>query len=207
MALASQFARTQFLEAAARTYAVTDPSTSAHLMLQRDVESIPQPRSTRQDLVSSSCTVCGTIFLPGWTLRTSLVNQRLNGNDVPKDKSSQTEDGEKDQEHEQKQQQQQRKPIFLVNECLICHRYVRTVLGRPRNPKDRKYAPIATIQRESISESADLSEMQKPAKINAQSKQRAKARKGGLQALLDKSTQSSAPPLCSFDLMDFMKQE
>lgn len=194
MALACQTARILFLEAAARSYGVKDPSTSAHLMLQRNVESMPATKSVGEHLVPFSCTACGTFLVPGWTSRTSLLSG-------PSNVRRRSSKGGKWKEKE-------KRTVHLIVECLTCRRHMKTPVDPSQKPKNKECASVIAIDGGSISNPTVFDERQRPVKSNSHSRQRAKLRKGGLQALLDKAKQSPTLfPGGDLDLMDLMKQE
>lgn len=190
--------RNRFLEAAARIYAVDHPATSAHLMAQRNEESNPLGRPLGRDSAIISCMACGTLMIPGVTSKTILRNAGPDRKVKRKNKLNRRGSETSEQEHG--------KSMLLIVECMKCHRHTRRPMDTPRQPKDKKYAAAEGIRKTSVPESSVQNAVEKLAKDNAQSKQRAKARKGGLQALLDKSKQDSSSSLGSLDLMDFMKQ-
>lgn len=196
MASASQTARAKFQETAAYTYAVRSPATSAYLMLHRNFETTLSVKPSRDDSSIPSCRACGTIFLPGWTSKTSISNQSSVRKGPP---SSKKEAG--------KARQGKRKVLKV--ECLKCHRYVQTSLDSlklVRKPAVVEHPASATrMTTTDVTRVMTKSEKQKPTVGNG-GRQRAKARRGGLQAMLEKSKQTSTSSFGSgLDLMDFMR--
>ena len=191
-------ARNRFLDAAARSYAVDHPATSAHLMTQRNEDSNSLRRPLVRDSAITRCSACGTLVIPGVTSKTILRNAGPDRKVKRKNNLNRRGGETTEQEH--------KKDMLLIVECLRCHRHMRRPIDTPRQPRDKRYAAAEGIGKTSLPETSAKNAVEKLVKDNAQSKQRAKARKGGLQALLDKSKQDSSPSRGNLDLMDFMKQ-
>ena len=197
MAFGPQDARLRFLEASARHYAATAPAISAHLMLQRNLEVVGREIKVVKGSASPACQSCVTIMIPGWTSKITIENEGAVGKGRSGKRSARKGREEKDKK--------------LVFECLACHRYVKTDLDfsrRPRKGARGAKALLSTSQATAaISKPKSAGDPQKAVAANSGSKQRAKARKGGLQAMLEKSKQSSTPSVGrGLGLMDLMKQ-
>ena len=190
------------MDVAARFYSFTAPATSAHLMLQRNLEVASDPKSSRKGKSGGSCEGCGTILVPGWTSRTSITSKTAPERPTSTDKAK----------------KRRRRPVGGLNktvriDCLICHRFGEVTLpplSRSKAIGDTmaKSQTIPSMTANTTAASPVPKESPKLATSNASSKQRAKARKqGGLQAMLAKS-KSSASPASGFglDLSDLMKQ-
>lgn len=191
-----QGSRLRFLEKAARHYAVSAPATSAHLMLQRNVEADRHPTAIIEEAGSTSCKACGMLLIPGSTARMSIESAGAKRLRRSKHKMKGM------RERESKPEDKKR----LIVECSACHRFETKQL--PANVKSIKNAAKTT-------KAADIgfvtllerNQNQKIVSKNASSKQRAKARKGGLQQILEKSRLDADPANPDFNLMDFMKRD
>lgn len=190
-------ARLKFLDEAARTYAFKAPAISAHLMLERAaVVAENDIRESRKD-PKDICPACGTVSVPGVTSKLFIkgggsilggVKKRpFSGVTPPPMKS-------------------------LETKCLACHRVSKTAMapskslssndrfnmGKAQDSKTNRLATTSSAP--SLSQAAPMS-------TNVSSKQRAKARKNGLHALVERSKGSNqADPSFGLDLMDFMKE-
>lgn len=193
MALALHNARDLFLENAAGAFVHTDPATSAHLMAERTITSGDAKICGR----CSWCAACGTNLILGLTSKISISTERSAGNATSKKRA-------------------RRKPTknngkFIQTTCLKCHHYVKILLPRdsPNYLKGGpiKNKPVPLVTSSVYTRKANLTGFaNKPATSNAGSKQRAKVRKGGLQAMLEKSKQSSIKSDGSgLELMDILK--
>ena len=181
-------ARTQFLEAAARAYVGTDPATSAHLMAQRNLETTRNVLSVFEDPSTPYCRACGMIQVPGRTSAISVSDGRL----ANRCRSTTKAMG--------KGKSEGTKSILV--ECLTCHRYVKSALPSSPEMEVKASAKAIASTKENVTRKTG-----KPTTGNAGSKQRAKARKGGLQAILEKSKQGSTSSVGDgLDLMNFLKQ-
>ena len=194
MVSASANARFSFLEEAARHYARTDPSTSAHLNLQNKIEAETQSITQPKKDGSEYCKACGTLRLLGVNTKISIVSDRPKGSKLKKSfksRSSALRVVLQPTKH-------------LITKCLICHRYDKRLL-KSQEPKSKRSA-LAT----SVVPPQAGTMFQQPKDTtdsvakNASSKQRARARKGGLQALLQREKQ--APADTGLNLMDFMRK-
>lgn len=169
-------------------------------MLQHNLEENMNPLSKDKTASGASCQGCGTILIPEWTSRTSIINKAASKKPVSKAKSKRHRQGPAI-----------RPDKVVRTDCLICDRYVEVPLPPPPSRKS-----LEKLVRTNPSENASLDtaspisqEAVKSATANTSSKQRARARKkGGLQALLEKS-KSSVTPSSGFglDLSDLMKQD
>ena len=171
MADVATAAKLRFLNASAHHYSTSAPATSAHLMLQRNLELADNGLVLREEEGDGSCRACGSILIPGRTSRTSIVS-----GEVSKSKArSKKHRGEREVE----------KPIkFVKTDCLVCHRFEKKPLQRPTDSSIKKSGKATaqptplTVTRAGVTDPAS-SQSLKPATTNASSKQRAKARKHG----------------------------
>jgi hypothetical protein len=184
--------RAKFLQDAAHLLAASSPSAAAFLGAARDrlvddaaLDLAPKERDA---LRRECCGACGNLMVPGWSCRVSHRVQAANGG-ASKDVAKHAARPDK----------------LLVYTCLRCRREtVQTLqLKSPRHvAKKRKvvssHQPALPVKK--AVEEDDDSKVAKSA--NASSKQRKKARKGGLQAMLEKSKAQSASQ-GGLDLMDF----
>lgn len=196
-------ARTHFLENSARSLQGIAPSTSAHLMHERDAVAEERGKTLNKTQFKDICRACGTILVADMTSKVDLIescNKRMRKKrkmDIHEHVGSQA------------------KQTWRI-ECLCCRRVTRSSL-QYKQPQEygnasQGAAPPKNSQsalaESELPSSSTKTELAKPESANASSKKRAKARKqGGLQALLEKSkglkSQYAGPGL---DLMDFMKE-
>ena len=192
-------AKLKFLEKAALTYGRKAPGVSAHIMLQRaaivDELGMNGSRNDCQDV----CQACGTFSIPGVTSKTTMNGGR-------RSKKAQNSSKRKNDTASMKSVQPTKS---LETTCLSCFR-VSKVAIRPsvrqrleghqnhRTPAKSK-SPVMT--------SIDDASSTKTVAPNISTKKGKPRKKGGLQALVERSKEShqSAPPF-GLDLMDFMKQ-
>ncbi|KAI4207670.1 MAG: hypothetical protein LQ348_000518 [Seirophora lacunosa] len=194
-------ARIHFLDNSARILQGVAPSTSAHLMHERDAVAEEHGKNLSQTQLKDICRACGTILVPDVTLKAEVIEPR---------KKRSRKKRKTDRTLQEPRLKQTR------TECLCCRRVTLSPSQHTRQQESgkgdwgvapAKKPPSAMVGSELPSSSAK----KQPAKAestNASSKKRAKARKqGGLQALLEKSkglqSKSAGPEL---DLMDFMKE-
>ncbi|KAF1830604.1 hypothetical protein BDW02DRAFT_572843 [Decorospora gaudefroyi] len=183
--------RAKYLNEAAHLLAVASPAAAAFLGTARNrlVEDagLEVPNRELEAFRRSVCGACGSIMVPGWSCKVSSRTQRERF-DI-KDRSS------------TKVSTKPEKNTAYI--CLRCHRETRQTLqtkprrriGKSRSLLDTKPAPGVT---KSTKEADDITTKT----ANVSSKQRQKARKGGLQAMLEKK-KSQTSGLGGFDLMDF----
>ena len=196
VANAMDISRGKFLTAAANHYASIVPATSAQLLSQNVSEIAEGNSRMNMNDASAACKACGTILVPGWTSRTTILDKgRLEKSQKSRTGSHrQTKDGR----HVDK---------FLRADCLKCYRYLEEPLPELRR-SNRKPALVTNPSGTSAAHKSSPSSTAKPTTTNTRSKQRAKARKhGGLQAMLEKSKASAdAGPGYGLNLLDLMKQ-
>jgi hypothetical protein len=175
-----------FLENSSRYLAISSPSTSAHLMTERiALSATDNERAAAKGLPDNVCNACGTLMILGW-------NTSMGHGQKPCSNTTQ-----------RPIRKRQRR---LIQVCRVCHRDTVTTLGVKVNAVKggQPTSGPSTTSKHSVEAPAT---MNKGAEKTS-SKQRAKARKetSGLQALLNKSKQTSASSSSfKLDLMDFMK--
>jgi len=191
--------RTRFLKTSAHYYASIEPTTSAHLMSQCDFEASGSEPSAKENKAHAICKGCGTILIPGWTLRETIL-KRPGEIQRPRLK--------KQPRHTMVQHEK-----HMRIDCLKCYRFEEKpldVVRSGRGESSRIIKPqIATSTAESNPPSMRNSQSSPSLTTNnASSRQRAKARKrGGLQAMLEKSKVSTRTSSSfGLDLLDLMKQ-
>ena len=170
-----------FLENSSRCLAISSPSTSAHLMTERIALSTDSEHAAAKGLRDNVCNACGTLMVLGWNT-TIGHGHKLCSSTM------------------QRPIQKGRRRWILV--CQVCHRETVTALNAVKGGQPTS-SPSTTSKHP----------VEAPATMNkgaekTSGKQRAKARKekSGLQALLNKSKQTSASSSTfKLDLMDFMK--
>ena len=201
MASTDLVAKLKFLDTAARIYATSAPAISAHLMLHHNLEAA-NAKGVIKTATGTSCSGCGTIFLPGWTSRTTIISK------APAPKMN----------TKRKKRPGRRVPVVLPEkvvrtDCLKCYRFEET--AHPTTPHNKLRKDAANI-RHLDHNARPISDISAPAlpnpvksgSANASSKQRSRARKqGGLQALLQKSkTSALSSSAFGLDLSDFLKK-
>jgi ribonuclease MRP protein subunit SNM1 len=170
-----------FLENSSRYLAISSPSTSAHLMTERIALSTDGERAAAKGLRDNVCNACGTLMILGWNATMGHEHKLC---------SSTT------QKPIRKRQRR------LIQVCQVCHR--ETVIAWNAVKGGQPTLSHSTTSKHPVEAPAT---MNKGAEKTS-GKQRAKARKekSGLQALLNKSKQTSASSSTfKLDLMDFMK--
>ena len=183
--------KVRFLQEAAHFLAVSSPTTAASLgharnRLVEDGE-LQLPSKETDAFRRGVCGACGNIMIPGWSCRVS-KNTHPKRQDK-KDKVSTKETLKPD------------KSIRYT--CLRCHRDThQSMQQRPRR-QNRKSATsldtgLATRTKRATNEAGDAASKT----MNATSKQRQKARRGGLQAMLEKK-KTEASGMGGLDFMDF----
>lgn len=195
-------ARFQYLDRSARFLQSAAPSTSAHLMHERNAVAEEQGKSLNRTQLEDVCKVCGAILVRGVTLKTEMMEAKVRkGKRKRKTGPASLEPPAK----------------HTRSECLCCRRVTMSLLqeSQQREPANALRGAVPAKHSQPAVAGSELlmtstkAELIKPESANAGSKKRAKARKqGGLQALLEKSrgleSRSAAP---GFDLMDFMKKK
>ncbi|OMP88319.1 hypothetical protein BK809_0003076 [Diplodia seriata] len=200
-------ARLKYLHEAAHVMALASPETSSflesqysHLLAENDL--IP-PESRKREV----CGACGTILIPG-------ISCTVTQEQVPPRKSKKK--GSKVQKLGQSEAGKGCK--MKIYSCLRCSSKARLQIPskkarmgtrKPaRSPSGESPAPTtaAITQTPAAEPDAPATAPANPAPANANSKKRAKARKGGLQALLANSKKETNPSKgFGLDLMDLMR--
>jgi RNase P subunit RPR2 len=182
--------RAYYLQEAAHLLAISSPAVSAFLGSARnrfieDVES-EVPAKEWDALRRETCGACGSLLVPGWSCEISTRPQPRRSKSGRKEKSNDL--GISNQS--------------TVYNCLRCHRKTEQKL-QPRPRKHLKNSRTVVVPEPSMTtKKATKEDDPKTIKTaNASSKQRQKARKGGLQAMLEKNKTKSASQ--GLDLMDF----
>lgn len=180
--------RSNFLQEAAHLLAISSPTASAFLgtaqdRLIEDAE-IELPQKELDALRRGFCGACGNPMIAGWSCK---VTHQTDAKRVRKEKS--TKDSTPSAKH-------------VVYTCLRCERQtVQSLQARPS-----KHVRKSTAQKASQPLPEPKQQTKEAIKvvksINASSKERKKARKGGLAAMLEKS-KSQGSTQGGLDLMDF----
>ncbi|SLM36484.1 RNAse P, Rpr2/Rpp21 subunit [Lasallia pustulata] len=209
MGLFAQKARLSFLDHAAHSYAVSAPSTSAHLMMQYRAVAAEMGSDGTLLPPKGTCGACGGIMIPGQTCRTLLDDPRL---------SHEGPSRRKRRRHNPSKPPPSNPEKTMHRECLLCRRATRKPLPRSKSSKVAKAEAWIQLPEPSRSLSSIPSghsipgtpnnDSPKSIPANANSRKRAKARKeSGLGALLAKAKSSQAPsPGFGLDLLDMMKE-
>ncbi|KAF2018978.1 hypothetical protein BU24DRAFT_405701 [Aaosphaeria arxii CBS 175.79] len=194
--------RLEYLDKAAHLLAISAPTISAtlgtardSLLGEQDVD-LDMPSKDWRALRRDMCGACGSIMIPGWSCQVAHEVQLKSVKQGPKRRRHHTTE---------------RKDIDVVYTCLRCERKTTQPLERrtqrhmkKRSSQGPKTASIALPTREVAKD--DRPSKPNPKTASSGSKQRAKARKGGLQAMLAQSkAQTSKQGGLGLDLMDFMQ--
>ncbi|KAI4123165.1 MAG: hypothetical protein LQ347_006259 [Umbilicaria vellea] len=211
----AQKARLSFLDRAAHSYAVSAPSTSAHLMTQYRTVAVVHGREGSLLLPKGTCGACGSIMIPGQTCR-------IRVDDGPVSRASSSHDRKKRRKPSERRPFNRQREKTLGSECLRCWRTTRQPLQRS-NPSHQANArpsilPVKSLAGSLSTPSSAPGELHVPrtsnndslqtAPRNANSKKRARARKeSGLGAMLAKAKSSqTASRGFGLDLLDMMKK-
>ncbi|KAF2652895.1 hypothetical protein K491DRAFT_695226 [Lophiostoma macrostomum CBS 122681] len=190
--------RVSFLQEAAFLLSISSPAASATLGAARDrlleAEETDRTSLSNKDweaIRRETCGACGNLMVPGWSCR---IAQEPRQRDSPK---SQKVPSNEANQHVQKD---------IVYACLRCSRETVQPLpykfaSRPLKKEKRKSFTTDSAFPQNQPSGGDAAKM--TISGNASSKQRAKARKGGLQALLSQSKTAASGK--GLDLMDFMQ--
>lgn len=198
-------ARLNFLATSAYFYSTTAPSTSAHLMQERNHIALNHNITLKQTDPQRACKACGTIQITGQNSKTTILSSQPPKNPHPKS----TKDTTPTNPEKKKQ---------VISQCLVCRRLTNLTpkyLSNPsvhHNKKDTQSQARSSLITQSLrsevrGKEVPVQQGQPRGSENSNSKKRAKARKqSGLQAMLDKSKMSQIRSLePGLDLMDFMK--
>lgn len=183
--------RFRFLQDAAHLLAVSSPAAAASLgsasdklIVDASLNIAPKEYDVHR---RETCGACGNLMVPGWSCKIVKLNQR---------------DGSRE-----KQGAMTALPTNAQSstayQCSRCHR--ETVQILPPKPQRQMRKSKARIEPDTVPDIKSLKKevIETPTKtVNASSKQRQKARKGGLQAMLEKN-KSQQSNLGGLDLMDF----
>lgn len=179
--------RASYLQNAAHLLAVSSPTASALLGSARNqlIDDMKTEATTKEleALRRDTCHACGNVMVPGWSCTIQGKSRR-----------------------KQKGMKQDAKTNDLATKIIIncsrCQRQTENPLpGQPRKHLRRSKSVAFSEPAATASIASKDAGSGAPKTANASSKQRQKARKGGLQAMLEKNkTQSSNQGL---DLMDF----
>jgi hypothetical protein len=182
--------RSKFLQEAAHLLVASSPSASAFLGAARDrllddaeLDLAPKERDA---LRRECCGACGSLMVPGWSCQVSHQTQAVRGGTKKNLAKPAT-----------------RPDKLLVYTCSRCHRQTVQTL-QPKAPRHvaKKQKVISSKPALPVKKLVEEDDSKVTKSANASSKQRKKARKGGLQAMLEKSkAQSSSQG--GLDLMDF----
>ncbi|KAL8693712.1 MAG: hypothetical protein Q9218_001513 [Villophora microphyllina] len=187
-------ARIRFLDDSARALQIAAPSTSAHLMLERNNVAEENEKSLSKAQLKDICKACGTILIPDVTAKFEAVDLHPSKKKRARVSAEPVNVGKR-----------------FKTECLTCHRVVRiqnqAAKTSAKSLGSIQSSRVPTSKNSTQSRHAEA-QFEKPASANVNSKKRSKARKqGGLQALLEKSKEMEIrSPGLGLDLMDFMKK-
>lgn len=182
--------RSNFLREAAHLLAISSPTTSAflgsaHNRLIEDADMELQQKEV-DALRRGFCGACGNPMIAGWSCK---VAHQADTGRVRKEKKP-----AKDSTQPAKN---------TVYTCLRCERQtIQPLQSRPSKHVRKVTAQKASLATPEIRKPAEKVDNKVVKSVNASSKDRKKARKGGLQAMLEKS-KSQTSNQGGFDLMDF----
>ncbi|KAF2131571.1 hypothetical protein P153DRAFT_383665 [Dothidotthia symphoricarpi CBS 119687] len=184
--------RSKFLQEAAHLLAVSSPAASAFLGSARDrlFEDTEQgiPAKDWDALRRETCGACGNRMIPGWSCK--ITTRTLSGVVVKKkpaipNKSTRPEKN-------------------IVLDCLRCRRKtIQSLQPRPSRHIRKSKSRVEAKSTLDLVQPTKEEENKVLKSANANSKQRKKARKGGLQAMLEKNKTNSSQGGLGLDLMDF----
>ncbi|CAO2650766.1 Nn.00g020580.m01.CDS01 [Neocucurbitaria sp. VM-36] len=192
MALRDQIEiRANFLQEAAHALAVSSPAASAFLGTARskliEDTDLEIPTKEHDAFRREFCGACGNLMIPGWSCNVSIHSESKQQGKRSKSRIKQSTKPDKS----------------TVYACLRCHRMTaQTIQPRPSKPLRKSTSQIESRPVLDNKKSTREDDAKVVKSINASSKQRQKARKGGLQAMLAKN-KSQASSQGGFDLMDF----
>ncbi|KAL9610113.1 MAG: hypothetical protein Q9167_005159 [Letrouitia subvulpina] len=200
MTSATVDARLRYLNDAAFLYASSAPETAAHLMQSRFSVAEFYDRTSKDPQPPNVCLACGAIMIPGCNARHTIRNS-------PTRRNKKSRPVQSTPPLDQKQMQV---------ECLTCRRTTETPLQAPQQ-EQRSRTSVSKLDASKypnmvVSEASDPSSLKqnragRPPLANSASKKRAKTRKLGLQAVLEKSKNNEPNPgRFGLDLMDLMKE-
>jgi RNase P subunit RPR2 len=176
--------RVKFLQEAAHLLALPSPTAAAFLGNARNklIEDAEVNISSKESdaFRRSICGACGNVMIPGWSCKVS------NGG-RPKSVG--------------RNESEPKKSIRYT--CLRCQREtLQTLQRRPRKQVKRSRSLPDTVPISGSTTAAKKEDDIAPKAMNASSKQRQRARKGGLQAMLDKKKTQDAGS-GGLDFIDF----
>jgi RNase P subunit RPR2 len=178
--------RSKYLQEAAHLLAVSSPSASASLgeARYRIIESNELPAKELDAFRRETCGACGSLLVPGRSCRVEIKPQvhRTQDKSIPRKECISASNA--------------------VYTCLRCNRSTSQALQpKPRRLLKKHAGRPNTAPTDAQKQSGQEDDHQVTRSTKSTSKQRQKARRGGLQAMLEKTkAQSSAQ---GFDLMDF----
>jgi RNase P subunit RPR2 len=185
--------RLAFLQHASRQLALASPTVSANLgagcdkLLSAQDADLEASRKERDAYRREVCGACGSLMVPGLTCAVSQEGPAKPSKRIQKDTPGPTNGPSK----------------AMRYSCLRCGRSTFLTLQptpasrAKRLTKGKQGHPTETVK--GVAEGPSV-----PRSANASSRQRAKARKGGLQAMLVKSKTQTQGSATGLDLMDFM---
>lgn len=179
--------RSSFLKEASHLLAVSSPSVCAfigaekgRLLAEANVElPLKEDDADRR----STCSSCGNLLIPGWSCQVAISSDPQHGRRRSQEASKSTA----------------KRDTNVVYRCLRCDRRTERMLYP--QARRRLKTPTTSISSTLEIRSSKKADDAKPKTANASSKQRQKARKGGLQAMLERNKLQTSK--LGLDLMDF----
>lgn len=195
--MARVVSRASFLKEAAYLLSARAPAASAVIgaarikLLETDeLDSTKFSTKDEEAMRRETCGACGNLMVPGWSCDITQAPHQTGAVTSKKQNFGHPRRHEAD----------------IIYTCLRCNRETKQPLSwknpaRKSKTKNKRITTADPAARRDESQREDAAKVVKS--VNASSKQRAKARKGGLQALLSQSkTQEKSKGL---NLMDFMQ--
>lgn len=181
--------RAKFLQEAAHSLVVSSPAVSAFLGTARsnliEDANLELPSKERDAFRREFCGACGNSMVPGWSCTVSVCSQL-------------EQQGRKLKARSKESTKFDKSAVYI---CLRCHRETAQAL-QPKPSRSLSKSKGRTESKPTADTTKATTGDKVVKSINASSKQRQKARRGGLQAMLEKTkTQTSSQG--GFDLMDF----
>lgn len=188
-----QSARLRYLNDSAYLLAATAPETSRYLMSKCNAQILDNGMEQSDSQRRQACGACGTIMILGWR-----VSIHVDGHITGRKTGKVQKESQKPKPKSQKD---------MVYSCTSCGRETRFTIPTPPSVKRKKTSVYqntakAAVPSPSLPENAAVT-----ASANLSRKKRAKAKKGGLGALLANKKASDAQQSgFGLDLMDFLKK-
>ena len=197
--MADVTSRLDFLNDAAHLLAKSAPETSSHLLTARNAVLLENGLERSDADRQHSCGACGQVFILG---QGASLKLEATGEKHPTRRRKQAKQKAKEELSAQGAETVREAALAKIFTCDRCGAFTRIRMAKPVAPRKRAVGMAKPEQ-------ATVTAMENPttskAAANANSKKRAKARKSGLQALLDENKKQSGPGI-GLTLGHFLKK-